>query len=545
MNKRTLILLGVAALAFPGLLAAAPENVALHCPYVCSDPNTHGWDKPGLTDGVNAYSNLNCFATNDGAAFPKTVTVDLGKPRSIQTVAVSVPPYGSTKTVEISLSADNAAFTPFGKKVFEQKKAERALIDGAKTTARYLRLTYADYYPEKVNYTPTFAFTSELEAYECKAAEVPAPAPAPVAPTATQPENFALHCPYVSSDPNTKGWDKPGLTDGVDGRDNKTCYATNDSPTFPKNVTIDLGKPRDVQTVVVSMPAFGSTKTVEVSLSADNTAFTPFGTKVFEEAKQQRAPITGSKTTARYVRLTYPDFYPTSHEYSPTYAFTSEVEVYDCPPAQVPAPAVVSPSTPAIKDPNRHQIFLNRIKEGPVSLLFLGDSITDFWPRTGEVSWLKFAPHQPADFGISGDRTQHVLWRIKNGELDGINPKATVIMIGTNNVGSDAPEATAEGVKQIVETVRQKLPQTKILLLGIFPRGMKASDQRQKNEAVNAIISKLGDNKTVFYQDIGSVFLDAQGEIPKDVMPDLLHPSAKGYELWYNAMMPKLTELLK
>lgn len=540
MNKRILLLLGVAAMAFPGLLSAAPENVALHCPYVCSDPNTHGWDKPGLTDGVNAYGNQNCFATNDGAAFPKTVTVDLGKPRSIQTVAVSVPPYGSTKTVEVSLSADNATFTPFGQKVFEQKKAERALIEGAKTTARYLRLTYADFYPEKVNYPSTFAFTSELEAYECKAAEVPASLP--VALPATLPENFALHCPYVSSDPNTKNWDQPGLTDGIDGKDNKTCYASGDSPTFPKYVTIDLGKPRDVQTVIVCMPAFGSTKTVEVSLSADNAAFTPFGKKVFEEAKQQRAPITGAKTTARYVRLTYPDFYPATHGYGVNFAFTSEVEVYGCTPAELAATAAI---TPAIKDEYRHQTFLNRIKAGPVGLLFLGDSITDFWPRTGELTWLKFAPYQPADFGIGGDRTQHVLWRIKNGELDGINPKATVLMIGTNNVRSDAPEATAEGVKQIVETVRQKLPQTKILLLGIFPRDMKASDLRQKNEAVNAIISKLGDNKTVFYQDIGSVFLDAQGEIPRDIMPDLLHPSAKGYELWYNAMMPKLTELMK
>src|SRR5687768_6223587 len=89
--------------------------------------------------------------------------------------------------------------------------------------------------------------------------------------------------------------------------------------------------------------------------------------------------------------------------------------------------------TPAIKDRHRHDMFLYRITQGDVGLLFLGDSITDGWPRSGEWSWLKFAPYKPANFGIGGDRTEHLLWRITNGELDGIKPKVTVLMIGTNN----------------------------------------------------------------------------------------------------------------
>lgn len=204
--------------------------------------------------------------------------------------------------------------------------------------------------------------------------------------------------------------------------------------------------------------------------------------------------------------------------------------------------------TPAVKNRERHEMFLTRIKEGPVGLLFLGDSITDVWPSRGKDSWAKLAPYHPADFGISGDRTEHVLWRITNGELDGIQPKATVIMIGTNNIGhfgDEKPEWAADGVKKIVEVVHQKLPNTKVLLLGVFPRGPKDSDARKKVEAINQIISKLGDGQKTVYLDIGQKFLDANGELPRDIMPDGLHPNAKGYDIWYEAMWPTLEKLLK
>jgi beta-glucosidase len=202
--------------------------------------------------------------------------------------------------------------------------------------------------------------------------------------------------------------------------------------------------------------------------------------------------------------------------------------------------------TPAIKNPERHTQFLARIKQGPVGLLFLGDSITDAWPRGGKDSWAKFAKYQPADFGISGDRTEHVLWRITNGELEGIDPKVVVIMIGTNNIGHSAqetPEWAAAGVKKIVDVVHEKLPKAKVLLLGVFPRDAKDSDRRKKVEGINAIISKLDDRKKTFYLDITKSFLDAQGNIPKDVMPDGLHPNAKGYNLWFDAMQPTLEKL--
>lgn len=204
--------------------------------------------------------------------------------------------------------------------------------------------------------------------------------------------------------------------------------------------------------------------------------------------------------------------------------------------------------TPTVKNPERHEQFLARIKEGPVGLLFLGDSITDAWPRRGQPSWDRFAAYHPADFGISGDRTEHVLWRITNGELVGIDPKAVVIMIGTNNIGHSAdekPEWAAGGVKKIVDTVHEKLPRAKILLLAVFPRGAKNSDARSRVEATNRIIAGLGDGKTIHYLDIGQSFLDPNGEIPKDVMPDGLHPTEKGYDIWYSAMWPTLEKLLR
>jgi beta-glucosidase len=208
-----------------------------------------------------------------------------------------------------------------------------------------------------------------------------------------------------------------------------------------------------------------------------------------------------------------------------------------------------SSTTPNNRNPKRHDGFMARIKQGPVGLLFLGDSITDGWPGKAKDTWAKFAPYNVADFGVGGERTEDVLWRITNGELDGIDPKAVVIMIGTNNIGhfnDEKPEWVAAGVKKIIETVEAKLPKAKILLLGVFPRGATKDDaKRQKVDAINAIIKDFGDGKTVTYLDVGPKFLDAQGNLPKDIMPDALHPNAAGYQIWYDTMWPVLEPLLK
>ena len=209
----------------------------------------------------------------------------------------------------------------------------------------------------------------------------------------------------------------------------------------------------------------------------------------------------------------------------------------------------------------RHEGFVEIAKQGGVDVLFLGDSITDFWRRDnnpnqgGRKIWdREFAPLKAANFGISADRTQHVLWRLQNGELDGIKPKVVVLMIGTNNTGLErdnvtprnTPAQTIEGVKAVVSTLRTKLPATKILLLAIFPRGEKpAHPQRAQIAEINRALARLDDGKMIRYLDLGAKFLAADGTLPKDIMPDFLHPGEKGYEIWAAAIREPLREMLR
>jgi lysophospholipase L1-like esterase len=207
----------------------------------------------------------------------------------------------------------------------------------------------------------------------------------------------------------------------------------------------------------------------------------------------------------------------------------------------------------------KHDSFLARGKSGPVGLLFLGDSITEGWKGAPHIWEAYYGKYQPANFGISGDRTQHVIWRIEQGELEGIVPKVAVLMIGTNNSGDySAAEITAAN-RKIVSMMRAKLPQTKILLLAIFPRGAhdrngnpltpamleQAAQRSATIDAVNREMAKLDDGKTVRFLDINKVFVGQDGRIPYAVMPDQLHPVAAGYQLWADAMNPLLMEMMK
>jgi lysophospholipase L1-like esterase len=194
----------------------------------------------------------------------------------------------------------------------------------------------------------------------------------------------------------------------------------------------------------------------------------------------------------------------------------------------------------------RHESFNERVKKGNVDLLFIGDSITEGWERAGKKVWEEFYGKRNAvNLGIGGDRTQHVLWRLDNGNIDGIKPKAAVLMIGTNNSGSNTSEQIAEGVKAIVDKLKAKLPETKILVLAIFPRGANKDDARRKvNEGANQLIAKLADDKQVFFLDIGPKFLKEDGTLSKEVMPDLLHLNEASYRIWAESIESKLKELL-
>jgi lysophospholipase L1-like esterase len=194
----------------------------------------------------------------------------------------------------------------------------------------------------------------------------------------------------------------------------------------------------------------------------------------------------------------------------------------------------------------RHENFLKRAKEGKMDLLFLGDSITEGWGNN--AVWQKsYAPLNAANFGIGGDTTENVLWRILNGEIEGLSPKVAVLMIGTNNFGLEghAPADVAKGITTIVQTLRKKLPTTKILLLGIFPRDEKPNtESRKKIQKVNEQIAGLDDKKNVRFLDIGPKFTNPDGSIAKEIMPDFLHLSEKGYQIWADAMDPLLKQLM-
>ena len=209
--------------------------------------------------------------------------------------------------------------------------------------------------------------------------------------------------------------------------------------------------------------------------------------------------------------------------------------------------AAETTTTPAIHSPERHPKFMEDIKAmgGKIDLVFIGDSITDGWRGRGKPIWDKaFGAYNPLNLGISGDATQHVLWRVQNGELDGYKAKLFVVMIGTNN-GSPA-DTVANGIQAIIKEIQTRQPQAKILLLGIFPREEKPGARRKKNEDTNAIIAKWDNGKTLRYLDIGEKFLDEdKSTLPKSIMPDSLHPNAKGYQIWADAISGTVKEMME
>ena len=194
----------------------------------------------------------------------------------------------------------------------------------------------------------------------------------------------------------------------------------------------------------------------------------------------------------------------------------------------------------------RHEAMNARVAQGNVDVVFIGDSITQGWEGAGKEVWKEFYGERNAvNLGIGGDRTQHVLWRLENGNLKGIEPKLAVVMIGTNNANSNQPEEIADGIERIVELLKSKTPETEILLLAVFPRGATADDRlRQVNQKTNAIIAKLADGQQVHFLDIGQQFLAEDGTLSQEIMPDRLHLSEKGYRIWAESIEPKVKELL-
>jgi len=196
----------------------------------------------------------------------------------------------------------------------------------------------------------------------------------------------------------------------------------------------------------------------------------------------------------------------------------------------------------------RRHAELNAIaRRGDIDLVFLGDSITQGWEDAGREVWDEYyARRKAANFGMNGDHTHHVLWRIEHGNFDGIHPKAIVVLIGTNNsfAGNTAREI-ADGVMAVVQKLREKVPESKILLLGIFPSGERPGNpQRARAIAANTIFQKVADGRMIRYLDIGDRFTNRDGTVSKEIMPDFLHLSPRGYGLWAEAIEPVVKDLM-
>jgi lysophospholipase L1-like esterase len=202
----------------------------------------------------------------------------------------------------------------------------------------------------------------------------------------------------------------------------------------------------------------------------------------------------------------------------------------------------------------RHQGFLETARGGDIDLLFVGDSITDWFahgfrdqPARGGAVWsAAFGSLKPANFGIAGDTTQGVLWRMQNGELEGFQAKLIVHMLGTNNINRNPVDEIVDGNRLILEEYRTRQPQARVLLLGVFPRGAEADNPLRATIAeINGKLAALADNRDVFFMDIGEAFLAADGTLTEEVMPDGLHPSEQGYRSWADAIAPRVRELMQ
>jgi lysophospholipase L1-like esterase len=198
----------------------------------------------------------------------------------------------------------------------------------------------------------------------------------------------------------------------------------------------------------------------------------------------------------------------------------------------------------------KHENNLEVARQGDIELLLMGDSITDFW-RNAEGAYAGkpvldeyFGQWKIANFGIAGDTTEGVLFRLNNGEGEGFSPRAIMLMIGTNNTRRNTAAEIAEGVGAIVLELQNDFPEAKILLLAVFPRGDASNPARGVIAEINETISRLDDGESVHYLDIGEAFLDENGDIPTEIMSDGLHPSTAGYRIWAEAVREPLTELM-
>lgn len=213
-----------------------------------------------------------------------------------------------------------------------------------------------------------------------------------------------------------------------------------------------------------------------------------------------------------------------------------------------PPPALPAGANPAAVATPRgdwiEQVYAHvaRAHQGGIDLLFLGDSITAGWlDRYGREVWdARYGAMKAAAFGVGGDRTEQLLWRLDYGELDGIAPKLIVLLIGTNNTARDTAGQIAEGIAAVVRDIRQRAPSSHVLLMGVFPRGEMPDDpHRAIVREINRRAARLADEHVTFL-DIGERLVQPDGRISADVLHDFLHFTTRGYNLWADAIAPEI-----
>jgi lysophospholipase L1-like esterase len=219
----------------------------------------------------------------------------------------------------------------------------------------------------------------------------------------------------------------------------------------------------------------------------------------------------------------------------------------DSPPARVANTATIAvPREDGMFVARQREIAAIRGRE-KIELVFIGDSITQRWEDQGRFVWNRYyGSRNAANLGVNADRTQHVLWRIRNGNLSGMRPRIVVLLIGTNNTPSNDDAEIVEGVLAVVDEIEARVPDTRILLLGLFPKSPLGTDPvRARIERINATIAEAAAGRGLTFLDIGHVFLAPDGSIPQPIMFDALHLSARGYTLWAEAIEPTLVRMLE
>jgi beta-glucosidase len=201
---------------------------------------------------------------------------------------------------------------------------------------------------------------------------------------------------------------------------------------------------------------------------------------------------------------------------------------------------------------NFHREIVAKLKPD-AELILIGNSIFQGLNNEGCMEiWEKYLnQYHAGNLGISGDRTENVIWRMQNGALDNIHPKVALILIGTNNTDGNhylrisSAEELEGAIWRICEIIKEKLPDTKILLMGILPYGYTENHRNNINKATNALISKFPDrDPDIHYIDIGALYLDADGKVKRELMPDFLHPNPEGYRIMFEALEEKIAGLM-